>query len=401
MAAKYGDAFERVEQLVSNFLNEAVQKGHIVFNMNRMRSDIDVTGAYDLVIPLHISIEVTNACPLHCEHCYKDSGNSLGKELSLKDLIKIIDLLSKAGVKRAFITGGEPLMRHDSIGFLQHASQRLDAIILATNGYLVTKRIARSIAAMKNIVIQISLDGTEEVHNQFRGRDDAYRKAVDAISLFSSEGLYVIVAMTVTPYTQVYMEEVAKVAKERGAKEVRFGLVMPLGRAEGKSLQITRKQAIQLGSRITEIREKYERRDFRNRDGYFVVGDLDLGNVDGVLLQTAQMQYPKRVSGVLFKGLSNCGAGHLSFNILPNGDVTPCTTVSALKFGNIVKDDLHKIFGSPKTLVFKKLQAPSPAICKDCESLYLCRGCIGMAFSTGRKKSCRWLEYFYQELNSP
>lgn len=399
MATKYADEFGRVKSLVSNFLNEAVQKGHIVFNVNRMRSDINVTGDYDLVIPLHISIEVTNACPLRCEHCYKDSGNSLGKELSLKELIKIIDILSHAGVRRAFITGGEPLMRHDLIDFLKYASQRLDAIILATNGYLVTKRTARSIAMMKNIVIQISLDGTEEVHNQFRRRDDAYQRTVNSISLFSSEGLYVIVAMTVTPYTQFYMEEVAKVAKERGAKEVRFGLVMPLGSAEGKALQLTPREVFALRSKIAEIKKKYERRDYQNRDEYFVVGGLDLGSVDGVSLQAAQSQYDERASSVLFKGQSNCGAGHLSFNILPNGDVTPCTTISSLKFGNIAKDKLRKIFGSSKALVFKKLQAPSPEICKDCESLYLCRGCIGMAFATGSKERCRWLEYFQQELN--
>ena len=65
-------------------------------------------------------------------------------------------------------TGGEPLLRKDLIEVLEYATKKGIRTGFATNGFFLDEKVARKIKDAGISSIQVSLDGTEEIHNKIR-----------------------------------------------------------------------------------------------------------------------------------------------------------------------------------------------------------------------------------------
>lgn len=61
------------------------------------------------------SIDLTYKCNLRCRHCYNNSGERLGEEMSSEDVMQIAKELSALEVESICICGGEPLLRIDDV----------------------------------------------------------------------------------------------------------------------------------------------------------------------------------------------------------------------------------------------------------------------------------------------
>lgn len=87
-------------------------------------------------------IGVTDRCNLRCFYCMPEEGiNYLPKKelLSYEELHRLIRLLSAEGVNKIRITGGEPFVRKDLIGFIRSLKsiKDLEEINITTNGVLI------------------------------------------------------------------------------------------------------------------------------------------------------------------------------------------------------------------------------------------------------------------------
>ncbi|MDR2067253.1 MAG: radical SAM protein [Endomicrobium sp.] len=60
-----------------------------------------------------LRISITNVCNMKCTYCHNEGVQSQYSELSLNDVIYIINESKKYGVKSVRITGGEPLIHKD------------------------------------------------------------------------------------------------------------------------------------------------------------------------------------------------------------------------------------------------------------------------------------------------
>jgi len=124
--------------------------------------------------PKFLTFFVTNACNAQCPHCFNWKETPIG-ELTLKE-IKKIDFTD---VKNVALTGGEPTIRKDLKEICLHISKYVNNIAICSNG-LLTKPLLDISNSIKNITFQISIDGTEKIHDKLRGKG-AYKRVMKTL----------------------------------------------------------------------------------------------------------------------------------------------------------------------------------------------------------------------------
>lgn len=90
-------------------------------------------------IPNEIVLELTKKCNLSCEFCFNEQGFNNHNEIKLSDIFKVLDDISKSGVKAVRFTGGEPFLREDLQEILKKAKSLGLYVILNTNGFLINE----------------------------------------------------------------------------------------------------------------------------------------------------------------------------------------------------------------------------------------------------------------------
>jgi len=84
------------------------------------------------------------------------------------------------------IIGGEPFIDKDVFSIIEKAASYNARVVTTTSGYSVDEECASNIAASGLSLVNISIDSLRpEVHNWVRGRDDAFERAMAAISFLS------------------------------------------------------------------------------------------------------------------------------------------------------------------------------------------------------------------------
>jgi MoaA/NifB/PqqE/SkfB family radical SAM enzyme len=97
-------------------------------------------------IPLAGSIDFTYRCNNNCRHCWlrippdSPEGN---RELSVGEIIDLVEAARAMGCRKWSISGGEPMLRPDFEEIFDHVTSRAGAYTLNTNGTLITPGIAR------------------------------------------------------------------------------------------------------------------------------------------------------------------------------------------------------------------------------------------------------------------
>ncbi len=89
-----------------------------------------------------IRISVTQRCNLNCIYCHREGEDSPSNgEMTLEEIIRILELATHFGIKKVKYTGGEPLLRED-LSEIIHESRKISQIqdiSLVTNGVLLEK----------------------------------------------------------------------------------------------------------------------------------------------------------------------------------------------------------------------------------------------------------------------
>jgi len=243
----------------------------------------------------------------------------------------------------------------------------------STNGTLLTKDIIRFIGNHKNkIVVQIDLHGSNPKYVEwFTNSSVAYQKEIDTISDLTSEGVMVRVVSSVTPLNIDQMENVAKIAKERGALAVMFSPVVAMGRAQDWNNEII-------------FSGKEEKLKFIN-------------NMDK-LMKTYGAKFVSLLDERK-KSLINCGAGTQSITVSPSGFIKLCQMgKELLGLGNLFETHIQYILKKNKDffLMLENLPAPSPKICSDCSDIQFCSRCLARGIIKAKKKgdNCIWAKKY-------
>jgi radical SAM protein with 4Fe4S-binding SPASM domain len=144
-----------------------------------------------------VHVNLTNNCNLRCAHCYMSAGKTKEIRLDVDNIVNTITRINeKNGTSDIVISGGEPFMFPKLLDLLKKLSK--NKIILFTNGTFINENNYKLICEYCDEV-QISFEGiTENCYEQIRGKGN-YTKVRKAIELLKSEGMQIVLAITLLP----------------------------------------------------------------------------------------------------------------------------------------------------------------------------------------------------------
>uniref|UniRef100_A0A7C3UY57 Pre-heme d1 synthase n=1 Tax=Desulfobacca acetoxidans TaxID=60893 RepID=A0A7C3UY57_9BACT len=135
---------------------------------------------------------VTRRCNLKCLHCYAQAEAAAAPdELSPAEGLALLDDLKQFGVPVVLFSGGEPLMRPDLFDLVAYTVAQGMRAVISTNGTLISQEAALRLKDLGLSYVGISLDGTENTHDRFRGKKGAFAAALAGVRRCQEVGLKV------------------------------------------------------------------------------------------------------------------------------------------------------------------------------------------------------------------
>ncbi len=140
--------------------------------------------------PSDIIYFVDNICNLKCKHCFLGYSLDHNKNDLTIDEIKNIVHSFKKPLSTLILTGGEPVLRSDLITICEIFDNNpgVKTFLVTTNGFDTNKVISFVKSFLEKIsaklIIQISLDGVSQTHNDIRENQKSFENA-----LFTAEQL--------------------------------------------------------------------------------------------------------------------------------------------------------------------------------------------------------------------
>ena len=168
-------------------------------------------GRFNL-LPYKLLINLTNNCNSKCEFCDIWKEKDFEGEITLSDIISIFDNMESSLVWLA-LSGGEVTLVKYIDSMLVEAKKRcknLKIISFTTNGLLPEKAIKLSEKIIENgfdLVVTISLDGDEELHDRLRGVPGNYIKCISLYEELKKKGINVNYGITVSNANSSYIRE--------------------------------------------------------------------------------------------------------------------------------------------------------------------------------------------------
>lgn len=375
LAEKFDEDISSVKKKVSVFLQKCEVKGILKVENASVPTRASVVGMENFDSPLQVAImEITYKCNLKCRHCYvydKSDVNSAG-EMSTEQIIKVLKKLHTVGVMDIQFTGGEPFLRPDFFEILDFCKEKF-CLMISTNGTLINKEVAKKLTEYRPLLVQISLDGGKDIHEQIRGVPGCYEqtiRGIKALSVYFPE-IVTTVAMTVTRENINEVEKVVPLVKSLGARIMRVGLTVWQGRAKTnrKELEPSKEEIRNFKKRVFKLIRKY------NDKGRFMI----------------------QMGGIIDKIQDRVGMGcDLMGRIVlsPEGNVRCCVPMKQRSIGNILKQDLEEICRPSVVEYFRSIPKPNRDICNNCENFPQCRNCYlqGATMSD----NCAWKDHIYK-----
>ena len=142
----------------------------------------------------------------------------------------LIDEIASVAKPVLVLSGGEPLFRSDIFDIAEYGVRTGLRMALATNGTLVTERVAAKIAATGFSRVAISLDGANpDTHDRFRGMPGAHGKALAGLRYLRAEGVSVQINSTVAKHNVSELPALLDLALTIGADALHLFMLVPVG----------------------------------------------------------------------------------------------------------------------------------------------------------------------------
>jgi radical SAM protein with 4Fe4S-binding SPASM domain len=312
-------------------------------------------------VPLVMSYNVTRECNMKCSHCYINATDKkLQDELTTKEAKKLIDQVREVSSPLFILSGGEPLLRQDIFELIEYGSKKGLKMGLGSNGYLIDDSVAKKLKTSGISTVSISLDShIAAQHDEFRGVEGAWEKAVNACKALRKNNVLVQVNTTLTQENYNQIDDIMSLAESIGVENFHLFFLVPTGRAT-KMKDISPPKYEDM---ITHTFAKVHRHRLNVRPS----------------CAPQFMRIAKGMGLDMRQWIRGCIAGMHYCRIYPNGDVTPCPYLP-VKLGNIREQSFKDIwFGSE---VFKALRNPNclKGKCGACEYKMICGGCRARAY---------------------
>ncbi len=194
---------------------------------------------------LSYTILLTWACNLRCVYCYEGAGEAKSNSMTIETANSIIKHIKNESLQRGtksvniILFGGEPLVNYKAgehileelSQFCKENNMTLVTSII-TNGTLLDERIVESLVKYNCKYVQITIDGTREIHNTRRigkNGEGTFDKIIESLELLKKykDKLHTVIRVNVDKTNIKDMNELMDFFHSKGLDElsIDFGIV--------------------------------------------------------------------------------------------------------------------------------------------------------------------------------
>jgi radical SAM protein with 4Fe4S-binding SPASM domain len=312
--------------------------------------------------PRVLTFMMTYRCNLRCTMCWQWGEQGLFHDLTREHEIQQLDLDTLRAViddvagegTGVFLWGGEPFLHRDLMSFVQYVKSKGLYCSINTNGTYLPRE-AQRLVDLGVDAIMVSVDGPREVHDRIRGMDGSFQRIEDGVkALRRARGgrggkPEIVVNTTISPGNQEVLLPTYETVEAMGADRMILS-----------QLWFTTEQ-------IGRANEAYFREKFNAHAGSWRGFVMDVSTLDSrkiaaqmqeMALRKSEMQlrflpdlHPGQVDAYYARpeetfGKTRCYVPWLEAEILPNGDVTPCSDRPDLIVGNVRRERFLAIWNN-------------------------------------------------------
>ncbi len=318
-----------------------------------------------VVFPPFIYISITNSCNLRCQGCWIDVSEPQSI-ITFEDMDRLITSAKRKGNSFFGILGGEPFMHPGLIRILEAHPDCYFQIF--TNGHFITDEIAAELRRVGNATPLISVEGSEIVSDERRGRKKVLDKTLQGIDTCVRHRLLTGVATSVcqSNFDDLVREEWVDELIRRGVHYAWFHTYRPVGPDAKPELALRPEQILAVRRFGVEMRNR-----------------KPIGFVDAYWDDKGQALCP--------------AATGISHHIGPWGDIEPCPIIQfATERIQDNDGDIYKTLTESKFLQdFRTTAAGATRGCIVLERPDLLQGVVerhGAQDTTARKKAMEELQ---------
>ena len=316
----------------------------------------------------------TNRCNLSCLHCYSKADLDSVDTLQTEDILTVLPKLKANGIKFLIFSGGEPLTRTDIYDIAAECRKIGIMTYLSTNGLYVKKSNAEKILDTFNY-IGISIDGSEKVHDAFRGLEGSFESSMKAVDLLNSYGKTKVgIRFTITKDTYDDLAFIFDLAEKHNIPKIYISHLVYSGRGlDNLDMDLSKEQRITAVNYILDKAFEYHE---TNKDIEVVTGNMEM---DSILFYDRFIEkYPQHANEMKKRLITWGGnsAGRKLLNIDSEGNVKPDPFFPTY-IGNILKEDFTDIWKDKPIELLEKLRVHPRVLtgkCENCQYLEICNG---------------------------
>ncbi len=301
---------------------------------------------------------VTQACDLHCRHCYDRSDRT---PMALDRAVRVLDDLrdfcqAHHVMGQVSFTGGNPLLYPHFNELYREAADRgfLTAIL---GNPMPRQRIEEILAIRRPEFYQVSLEGLRDHNDYIRGRGH-FDRILAFLDVLRELDIYSMVMLTLTRANMDQVLELAELLRGRTDLFTFNRLAMVGEGAALASAPVDRFPAF-----LADYMAAAEQNPCMGlKDNFF-----------NLLLHRQDRPLKGGCAGF------GCGAAFNFVSLLPDGEVHACRKLPSL-IGNIYDQPLAEIYHGRAAQRYRR----GSAACSDCGIRPLCGGCLAVSYGFGR-----------------
>lgn len=302
---------------------------------------------------------ITDACNLNCRHCYRDEKV---QDLSLEDNIKVFNNIRSLAKKMnnrmdISLTGGEAITYYafeDLVKYLR-ADEIVDEIHLQTNGTMIDDKLLKILSENKIGSVQISIDGTEPIHDYMRG-EGTFKKSISGIKILKNHGIETQVHCVLTKLNYNSIFELIDYLNDIGVDTFLATHLVPIG--AGKDIE---------SSLITK-------EDWKN----YQMGIMEHYPPDSTRIKVLKGRPTWNL--ICDEYGSACPVGINSVCVVSNGDMLLCRRMP-IKTGNLLTESIFSIWYNNDDYWKLRDRRNLKGKCGSCDQSKKCSGCRALAYA--------------------
>jgi MoaA/NifB/PqqE/SkfB family radical SAM enzyme len=205
--------------------------------------------------PPFLFISVISGCQLRCQGCWVDVAAE-SKRISLPDLNRLVGDAKKHGNSYFGILGGEPFLHPELMQLFEAHPDCYFQVF--TNGHLISDELAARLRSVGNVSPLISVEGTEIVSDERRGRLNVLSKTIAGIQNCRKNRLITGVATSVcrTNIEDLVSEGWLRRLIDLGVHYAWFHTYRAVGPKPNPALSLSPEQIVQVRRFVVEMRSR-------------------------------------------------------------------------------------------------------------------------------------------------